>query len=425
MLQSLDTLIAFVVILLTASLLVTILVQMLSAAFSLRGKNLGNALALTFQSIHPEIGDTAYKLAERILGDPHMSDSTTTIKRLGGQSVPDQTGPWSWWSPFKGMHLATAIRPDEIYDLLKKISADAGEPLKADAAKLIEKLGAPHSAVVGAEGSLTAVLEIADSITNADQKKIVKDAIAAAQATFQNVAARVTADVDALTKWFDSAQERAQQWFQTHTRGLTIACGVVLAFLLQLDSVEIFKFVSTNSAGRDALVSSADKLIEKADGIVKNKGSILDSIFAEEAKAFPVLKPDPEILKSATNTTLLRDAIKGALANALPKDFDGKYTAAENAGIDAFYTGHRQQLDDLTKRVAATGFNLLPTPLGARWGHCWNGFSIHFFGMLITAALLSLGAPFWYNSLKDLMSLRPAVSKRIGAEKAAQAEDKK
>jgi hypothetical protein len=53
MLQSLDTLIAFVIILLAASLLVTILVQMLSAAFALRGKNLGNALALTFQSINP------------------------------------------------------------------------------------------------------------------------------------------------------------------------------------------------------------------------------------------------------------------------------------------------------------------------------------------------------------------------------------
>ena len=55
MLQSIDTLIGFVVILLAASLLVTILVQMLSAAFALRGKNLGNALALTFQSIDPKL----------------------------------------------------------------------------------------------------------------------------------------------------------------------------------------------------------------------------------------------------------------------------------------------------------------------------------------------------------------------------------
>ena len=72
MLQSIDTLIGFVVIVLAASLLVTILVQMLSAAFALRGKNLGNALALTFQTIDPDIGKKAYALAERILSDPRF-----------------------------------------------------------------------------------------------------------------------------------------------------------------------------------------------------------------------------------------------------------------------------------------------------------------------------------------------------------------
>jgi hypothetical protein len=45
--------------------------------------------------------------------------------------------------------------------------------------------------------------------------------------------------------------------------------------------------------------------------------------------------------------------------------------------------------------------------------------------MLITAGLLSLGAPFWYNSLKDLTSLRPAVSKLIGEDKAAETKSKK
>jgi len=33
---------------------------------------------------------------------------------------------------------------------------------------------------------------------------------------------------------------------------------------------------------------------------------------------------------------------------------------------------------------------------------------------------LSLGAPYWYNILKNLTSLRPAMAKLIGQEKAAQ-----
>ena len=63
MLGTLDTLIASVVIMTVVSLLIAILVQMVSAAFSLRGKNLANVLSLTFQTIDPQIGKQAHTLA--------------------------------------------------------------------------------------------------------------------------------------------------------------------------------------------------------------------------------------------------------------------------------------------------------------------------------------------------------------------------
>jgi len=75
MLSTLDTVIAFAVIMTVLSLLITIIVQMVSAAFSLRGKNLANALALTFQTIDPNIGKHAHFLAAQILRDPILSDS--------------------------------------------------------------------------------------------------------------------------------------------------------------------------------------------------------------------------------------------------------------------------------------------------------------------------------------------------------------
>ena len=44
--------------------------------------------------------------------------------------------------------------------------------------------------------------------------------------------------------------------------------------------------------------------------------------------------------------------------------------------------------------------------------------SSHFFGMLGAAMLLTLGAPFWFNLLKSLASLRSAVSEKIDQENA-------
>src|SRR5256885_9018183 len=75
MLSTLDTIIAFAVIMTVLSLLITIIVQMVSAALSLRGKNLANALALTFQTIDPKLQEQAQSLANQILRDPIFSDS--------------------------------------------------------------------------------------------------------------------------------------------------------------------------------------------------------------------------------------------------------------------------------------------------------------------------------------------------------------
>src|SRR5437773_8367218 len=55
MLQQLDTAIAFVVVMLLLSLLVTALVQAISALLDLRGRNLTRALTDLFKQIDPEL----------------------------------------------------------------------------------------------------------------------------------------------------------------------------------------------------------------------------------------------------------------------------------------------------------------------------------------------------------------------------------
>jgi hypothetical protein len=42
-------------------------------------------------------------------------------------------------------------------------------------------------------------------------------------------------------------------------------------------------------------------------------------------------------------------------------------------------------------------------------GHTFS----HLLGILATAGLLALGAPFWFNLLKNLTSLRPALANLI------------
>jgi hypothetical protein len=45
--------------------------------------------------------------------------------------------------------------------------------------------------------------------------------------------------------------------------------------------------------------------------------------------------------------------------------------------------------------------------------------------MLLFAGLLSLGAPYWFNLLKNLASLRPALSKLVGEDRQVDNAPKK
>src|SRR4030095_12541605 len=105
MLDSLDTLIAFVLIMLVVSLVITIAVQMTSAALNLRGLNLLKGLSSTFAVIDPELEQNTKDLARLILKGPLLSDSF----------LPD-------WPVIRWWRHSAAIRPDEVFDAIHRIA---------------------------------------------------------------------------------------------------------------------------------------------------------------------------------------------------------------------------------------------------------------------------------------------------------------
>jgi len=62
-----------------------------------------------------------------------------------------------------------------------------------------------------------------------------------------------------------------------------------------------------------------------------------------------------------------------------------------------------QQFSEVKLDLDHTGFALFPVDGKGRWGNTWSvGFWPHFWGMIFSAGLLSLGAPFWFNALRSL-----------------------
>ena len=402
MLNTLDTVIAFAVIMTVLSLLITIFVQSVSATLSLRGKNLANALALTFQTVDPTIGKYAHSLAAQILRDPIFSDSllqkktrqtldATAQKFIAAQRKlrdakllksddpkhadtisqitaevnsaraaikipevkPNREEPWSFWTlPWGGpMELATAIRPGEIYRVLQELREMSPEEaqLRDIPKELVEKarglIAALHRLDLPAIESRVKLKDVAtvSKMFAPEQQKAVLDALG----NFGTTVERATTQAyDRFQRWFGSAQDRAEQWFQIHMRMVTITGAVLVTVFLQLDTIEIY-----------------DKL-----------------------------RHEPKLVE--------------ALVKAAPSTLEQGAAVQNQPDADA----RNKAFADLQAKMEGAGFELAPRGWFARWPDDKSWWLNHLFGLALTAGLLTLGAPFWFNLLKNLMSLRPAVA---------------
>jgi hypothetical protein len=430
MLDSLDTLIAFVLIMLVVSLIITIAVQMTSAALNLRGLNLLKGLSSTFAVIAPELNQSTKKLARLILKGPLLSDSF----------LPD-------WPVVRWWRHSAAIRPDEVFDAIHRIATGrrpASSNLQESAQTLLVALGMDEKTINDAAAKIRGAQEIAESFA----EKTANDAVQSlsdekvreqVQAALESAKARLSSygiaaayetkaaagSIDAAYQkfkyWTEICQERAQQWFTMHTRIATIFFALVFASWLQLDTVDIFKFVSSNRAVRDKLVAQSTVIASQAEKALGDSPNVLQEAYEgwrdqsdENVKtAVASIKIGPndtrEKLSSRIDQALTSVSEKEALLKSFNDTVDKTVTDSLKKQTSD-YAAVKRDFDN-------TGFDLFPKNGGGRWGNRWHdGWKRHLWGVLFSVGFLSLGAPFWYNALKNLSSLRSTVAQNISNE---------
>jgi hypothetical protein len=435
MLDSIDTLIAFVTIMLVVSMLITIAVQMLAAALNLRGINLAKGLVNTFNTILPGFEGQAQGFADDILSGRLLSD--TGAHRTGRR--------------------ATAVRPQEVFDAIQRIATgrrEAPEELRKNARRILQALGIREAVLDAAEAQVAAATGIKQQLTGtalqlrdtataaiaqlpAEQQTQAREAIAAISDRLNAYEVAATRDAAAFAQsvevayrkfhyWFDVSQERAQQWFASHTRWFTIILAIVFAFWFQLDTVEIFRLVSSNRAVRDALVAQSGIVIKQAEELLGDNQSVLQQALVSWRNGLTDDNARKAVAGELATPTesrgSLREKVEKKLAAAGIPGADGLLSALDSTidkTVQESLKSSGQQFSDVKVDLDKTGFALFPENGKGRWGDKWGDhWGGHIWGMIFSAALLSLGAPFWYNTLKNLASLRSKVAENISTEQA-------
>jgi hypothetical protein len=343
------------------------------------------------------------------------------------------------------------VRPSELFDPIHRIAtgkepADAN--LRENARKLLVALGVDGN-IIDEAGQNIADFEkqakdlaaearkALDSISDAQIREKVQNEVDTAFRTVADkvhpyataaaekiIAAAGTIDgaFQKFEYWSCASQERAQQWLTMHTRVLTVIFAFAFALLLQLDTVEIFKTVSINRAMRDKLIAETSGVLGQAGKILVDRNTVLSKAFknwTDGLQADTQKNIEGKIVVDANDTRgTLRRKVETALGASANKDaalsaFDAEVDRTAEDELKNTEADYKLVKADLDK----TGFELFPKN-GWRWidenrGHNWWN---HLPGMFFSILLLSLGAPFWYNMLKNLTNLRSQVAQNISKE---------
>ncbi|HEY0791332.1 MAG TPA: hypothetical protein VGD78_09750 [Chthoniobacterales bacterium] len=405
MLKSLDTLIGLAVVMTVMSLLVTVITQMISALLGLRGRNLADALVILFHQLDPDLkktgGTVARRLAHAVLTHPMISDSTLSMCKKRPL----------WWK------LASAIRPTELEQVLTDLAegtAEAvtpearGEEVKDTARRVLNRVQTAREASAAALASL-----------NPEAARLVSRAEENATAAFDRTRISAGRKVDQFEKLFGSVQDRAQQWFTMHARVWTIIASLLLALVTQLDLFYLFGRLSSDPALRAGLISRVEgteqtatnflQAVDPASGIVS--ANVVPALKAQH----PGIGAQLDNMPSLPSLQAVERWIRWHLAedpqvDAIIADYrtEAQRQTAENV------RAWQQRLEAFGRDVGDAGLPILPSPYPNVFKGEWTW--LHLLGMLSGAALLSLGAPFWFNALKGLASLRPLLAQQIDKE---------
>jgi len=157
-----------------------------------------------------------------------------------------------------------------------------------------------------------------------------------------------------IETWFSHCMERVTGWYKRRARWVALGWAVVITLVLNADTLKIANTLWTDSTQRAAVVASAEAYV----------------------------KQNPPT--QGSGASIPQEAMKNLQQAVSQSKIPLGWTSIES------------------RQGWIHGFAATASKAG------WSGVFIKLVGLLGTALAVSLGAPFWFNTLKDLGALRSA-----------------
>ena len=189
-----------------------------------------------------------------------------------------------------------------------------------------------------------------------------------------------------VNAWFDQTIDRVANRFTTNARQVTVVASILVAFALQLDVVTLVNRLSVDPELRRALVAQATEIASSPKS-------------ANEADAVKQASAQMDTLATMTgqNKQDLQDLVQIGVITLPGREWLNNWGNGWLCSVSA----------SITARAASVAGTEACRP------------KVNLLGIILSALMLSLGAPFWYNALKNLVNLRSAIASKDDSQRRA------
>lgn len=253
-----------------------------------------------------------------------------------------------------GRRLGTVVHREELTRLLLYLVDDSSELEAGAKAELKQVL--VRNGIADPAGTLKKIRDASIKLEAANPALAVN--VRQTMAILQEASSDFVAKIN---NSFDQAIDRVSQRFTAHARAITFVAGLLIAAALQVDTIGLVNRLSADDMLREGFVKSV---------VAKSQ--------------------------SAPATTPPADAAQAA-APAAQTDAQKNTEAPKDDAVQIQYMSF----------LANNGLVTAPRSI-KEWEDRFK--ETNWVGVLVTSLLLSLGAPFWYSALGQLLQLRSVLA---------------
>jgi len=198
-----------------------------------------------------------------------------------------------------------------------------------------------------------------------------------------------------LEAWFDRTMEQATEWYKRKIQIVLLVLGFTMAWFFNADTFTIIGKLATDKDAREKIV-----MLAAAYSASHTAAPTSPNLSVPKEKIDSLMDVKKKLEEDIANANTILGS-GGWLPDSVTVTTDPKTGSNIYAPLVDEFSLLREHKKIKSGKIGFTHAN--------KWGYFFRLLGHHFFGFLITAIAISLGAPFWYDMLNKLMKLRTAA----------------